>query len=541
MSSYDYLAGLEAIDFQIDNKLGRAIDNIYDEIFAYIATVDVSGASRKDRQALKAKALYDIKDQIEKQLHDAIYKACGMNFYAITVDCDPEKGPRFSFWSQIDINGSTTNIIHGKEGAISGIYRHHIEVPTNQLAMIEQINAFYDKHSGTLHKIDGKEIPIKPVLNIDLMCFIMDEYVNPELVRPMNSRELTAITLHEIGHCLNIVENLRQLHACGRIINTGINYGDLTKEQLAKEMEAVANTSAQMVAQLRQQKKSKFVNVAIEELQRCITAATNLNNEMQLHPDIPADKLVASATAISMSSTVNIMKSTVWRCLKKISANLKVPGKDRDKYDQLHAGMKTTDMRNNILNVTIIEHMADEFAVKQGYGDALVSGFAIMDKFCKLYFTNDLVRAMRTAEATGEKLGLIASTALWIHDFSLGWCLYPADCHEERFARMITVMHDIYGFFRADRKNLNPKYLELWIKRADAAKAALASMKVTKARNVGLACANIINALISSSIWSERLHDGRLDKDYAVLKKRMEQMTNNELHLLAAKFELAAR
>jgi hypothetical protein len=103
------------------------------------------------------------------------------------------------------------------------------------------------------------------------------------------------------------------------------------------------------------------------------------------------------------------------------------------------------------------------------------------------------------------------------------------------------MMHDIYGFFRADRKNLNPKYLELWIKRADAAKAALASMKVTKARSAGLACANIINELLAPTVWFERLRDGRLDKDYAVLKKRMEQMTNNELHLLAAKFELAAR
>lgn len=193
---------------------------------------------------------------------------------------------------------------------------------------------------------------------------------------------------------------------------------------------------------------------------------------------------------------------------------------------------KSSDRKNTRNNSFLIERWADEFATRHGYGKDLV--FAL-DKITAAFKYTSVVWGRDAFLAHSGLIGNVMSIFVWIsskyYDFVGKLCKTPR--YEDDFYRARRILQNMKQRFK-EEKLPNTQCDEL-LKQLDETEQKLAGLKNVENTSVMEVLGNIIDNTIDPLTWVEMLKDGKMNRDFAILQDKLDDISSNKLYSLSYK------
>lgn len=395
---------LEAMQAQIQSRLGKELDAIWQEI------IDFRDQSTKDMSyAGKLSALKKFfREKTAKKFIACVWKNVGLKINEVQVvslmqgsfACasffDPQHRDDFSGWLQIN---ETLNGEYYKKCfplMISMMQNHTIDPET-----LIKIAQGYDASRGVIH--ESMRMKMRSLVNATIFfdvetAFMMEDQLPANAgIGQFSAQEITGIMLHELGHTINLVEHAADMYA--RIA---------TFKYLESAFRSVNGNNMEATAQL-----AESVATMVEKRGDKQNADRIRDIVKRAHHDVG---FTGSAAKSDKKSC--LIGSIIAFCFCFISDIFAIPidvifgGNQKNRFSN-DQKVKKGDIPINWNMVTWNERHADGYAMSHGYGTAIVSGLDKLGKFLQRRgMTEKQIATLQEAETLHKDLGFFTKVGL---------------------------------------------------------------------------------------------------------------------------------
>lgn len=509
-----FTSAMEAMDFQVNTKLGTALDALWQEVIDYRDTKlkDLKPKDRRER-------LHEYFGQnIVKKYFDVVWKYAGLWVDEMEFKKDGET----TFATCVFVGDWGADQIQKVMSGGLDTINPRTAIKTAE-EMLKIVKAF-DPKTGGIKTSMRNEIK-KLVHCIMLFDFaeafcIKDYFPEGAPVEYLTAREITAIMLHEIGHTLSLLEYAAD------------TYSHMAKfESLTEGFRKYADPSEQV----------KFVELVaaeagkagVAEADKLQTVASKMKSEVGNLPG--ANKSVINTYLEPMFGMAKVVSKSLWYSAKNFFCN---PFYNKYMSDAQYT--KYSDVLTTERDMTWAERTADDYAIRHGYGKELVTGFdKTHQMFSLLGYSNEAIMAMVKAGRFKTQLSLFEKMKITTFIPTIArnrlHGLYPEGA--DRFREIMKV--SIQGL---KANNANPEFVRKYIDDIEQMIKSIENYDETR----GFIAKQMVRyklllKYLSVTSWVDIIVHGRVVPEIEQLIGQLDRLSNNLLSFYGEKFNQLAR
>ena len=536
--------GEEAINFQLNSKIGKRLTDIFQEVIDYRNNLDVSKYSgdANAQSDYRVSQVYSyVKTTMAKKFTQAVEQEIGFKVTKLHVIGGRDMGVNGFFAVDLSFDSweDATDIMNTATGASSSNISD--EETVNEM---RQMASRLDLTTGTLtgNYYGTKRRPIAVQIYFDANCaFLLHEFLPGTVVQDhaeLTARELAAIMMHEIGHVMTFVEHSSDIFVMRRRLD---NFqAHLRQTTDFKQLVTVATEGLRPFLEKMQQFQcsNKVASKMIPNISKQLLTALNATAQAVNANDDPSFNLSALGTIIGkMIRTVfmlviHLILANVFLCLLFLTMDELIRS---SVYSEQLYGKKNSDFNVNYNNSFLMERWADEFVSRQGYGDELASGL------------NKLIYAANHAGYFGETnnawlrnstaYGVLAQMCAWLLQYTSIAVCFSSYGYEEQYERICRMTQNQYAFFKDP--HLPGAIADSWLDKLQKLKEEEQRVRTRFDSDVIKWIHRVLKDFLLVNNWYRWIKNGQLDREYEKLQNRLDDLSNNPLY--AAAYQLKRR
>lgn len=360
------------------------------------------------------------------------------------------------------------------------------------------------------------------------MAFLLHDFIPERMGELLTAEELAAIYIHEIGHVLTLVERSGHFFLTLERLSEHINKPSTNKEKL-EFFETFLESGAPFLNEMA--KNGAISMTLVDTTKKAAETAKYL---------LESEAETSNETTLSM---IGQIAKTIFITLMYINIGANGTFLLGKMFEQLmrefsmmtDSGGKTSDLTQSPHNLYQLERMADEFVSRHGAGAALASG---LNKFHKIIpvitVTGGEIKSTRLRKSGAFTMHLYVCITLV--KFVGGFMISPVN-YEEHVKRVERLIQNARVVFKND---LNVNDLHHFV---DEYIRLERTLKDAKGGAVSQASSTIMNYLLlytNPATILAMVTTGRFTADYEKQQNLIENLINNELYAVSAKFRRLA-
>lgn len=520
---------LEAIDFQVDTKFADSIRDVYQDI------INFRESKRGDKHIVK-----HVIDYADSKITDQFSKLWKQHLGIKLGHVSLSTSPTFMFAMQ-PIMGSDKElgkVIDSMTG--NALYSGNIDMSKKTYEEVKKIAASFDRRKG--------RVGVSTYLKKDItMNFFFDPYVAFLIKDTLSvkldyftAEELTAITLHEVGHMMSLLE-----HCADMFFNVSLNIA------IAKSFAKTAPLSEKVKA-VREYIKDKNAAKTLadnsslkpQEADAAVKATNNADNFNK--EDNYNDSSWSFWTTILnfFVSMVYLAYTFVGWIYSPVSAFILQLVQDlgiawsRDFVQK--GGSNNPKYSDYLANKTAAfnwERWADEYVTRYGYGSHLNSGLnKIFDSMAKTQLYTGMNEKGVDTWIRNSSIPMALSYVIhYTYSFLLGGNMDDGfGIYETQIDRMKRVIQDTANVFK--RMDLPQEVMDLYIVEFEKCKKSMDNVSVMRrCEHLYALVHRCIMSFVDPVQLGNRLLRGNIKAEYAQLANDIDELKSNQLFYNAAK------
>ena len=510
----------ESLQFQRVSSLGQALEKIFQEAIDYKNSLPFSEQKEKVKKYCTTKLKQNIIKAYKSVANITVDNVIFINDYpALMFAIMPGKNEEQAIKTfEISDQGYGTNKISNPDKEMK--------------EMLDLYKATKDKSTklGSLNYGGNKSLNI--VLYFDTaMGLLLDHYVSPEIVQVFTAKELTAIYLHETGHLYYALEKFEDSFYCvnritHQLMNLSTKYSntDIAETVLEYEKELKDITK-----DIKNPVLSKYIDLLSK------SASTVLYLKEKSEEDLKyigvAEAIIGLLTKALIFFIINIL---YFAFVHGIGNLLNFIG-ERIINQQASSTDKYSDIRNSIYHYAFREKDADEYAVRSGYGEDLISS---MRKFSKIEETIFMLQNTLISWDSVQTLSTGYYLIRWVTIF------YKNSIYNESAVIYESMLDRCASMCQAAipaLKTLPPTEQGIWLLRYEQSLKQLRELQ-KESKCIMTPFVQFCNLIVTSpSTILESIVSGRISNDYYKLQKQLDELINNRLYFYGLKLKHLGR
>lgn len=520
---------LEAIDFQVDTKFADSIRDVYQDI------INFRESKRGDKHIVK-----HVIDYADSKITDQFSKLWKQHLGIKLGHVSLSTSPTFMFAMQ-PIMGSDKEL--GKViDAMTGnaLYSSNIDMSKKTYEEVKKIAASFDRRKG--------RVGVSTYLKKDItMNFFFDPYVAFLIKDTLSvkldyftAEELTAITLHEVGHMMSLLE-----HCADMFFNVSLNIA------IAKSFAKTAPLSEKVKA-VREYIKDKNAAKTLadnsslkpQEADAAVKAtnnADNFNKEDNYNDSSWSFWTTILNFFISMVylayTVIGWIYSPVSSFILQLVQDLGIAW-SRDFVQK--GGSNNPKYSDYLANKTAAfnwERWADEYVTRYGYGSHLNSGLnKLFDSMAKTQLYTGMNEKGVDTWIRNSSIPMALSYVIhYTYSFLLGGNMDDGfGIYETQIDRMKRVIQDTANVFK--RMDLPQEVMDLYIIEFEKCKKSMDNVSVMRrCEHLYALVHRCIMSFVDPVQLGNRLLRGNIKAEYAQLANDIDELKSNQLFYNAAK------
>ena len=546
----DLFPGTEAIAFQAHSKLGKRLEEVFQDVLNYKANLDYSvvGTDEKSRREYRVKKVIDYcRDVMAEKFVKVLLDELGWYCKKITLAGNLYSGCTGHF----SINICISDMTDAAGRAIGRATNNQDYVnSTNPSAYAEKVFAeladCIDLNKSRLNKnkIGGRlKIPVyAPVINMDpCTAFLMEDFIPEEVAKPMTAAEVAAILMHEIGHAMTVIEHAADLFVTvERVKQCAVNIKSIKDTKSAKAIlksfdKKIIPQVVKAGSDLPKEHKKMFDSI-IRMATRAVHLGTSLcsaaeesSTSSKILTAIGAVLFGISAPVVAIILMIQTLAFVALFLTYIVPLFTIVVLIGNEATGRGNGGLKpkTTDRAATTNDMFLLERWADEFVSRHGYGVELNSALA------KIQPVFDYVTNAGNVKWSGPLLWVIELVMYIESTFDITRHIHIASGYEHDFWRVRRVVQNTKQFFK--EAHLPQTVVDSWLVKLDKMEDQLAESKSIYDTEAVRALGNILNNTLNPIEWIRLFRDGKMDRDFAILQDRTDDILSNKLYALSHK------
>ena len=493
-----FFPSLEAIDFQKGSPLAIELTNAFQEVIDHREKFTV--ASDRIRESVKF-----FNEVTCDKIKAITKKYTGMNMKRVVSSekWDFAFATRMFFGDEFNVNASTFIESYCGNAAYAEYLRYLMKDEGWRVTTYEDMMRVTNSLNLTSGYINNLKFSNGYKVSIELLfdpygAFCIKE-LHHKCVDYFTARELAGIVAHELGHTISMIEMAKFSYFAMKTIKLALAEFDKNASPSDKKKLLIA-----MNEQLTDEQKQAI-------------------NDIEYKPDDKVSNFFVILWSLFKSVKLIFLPIRVmWhvvRCMftdnKRINAQNIYGEYNNSKNDYTYSEK----------NLVYCEQLADQYAVRQGLGSALVTG---LQKFDEWFSVSGLGKGSKTSSAVwaAKRIPCFISTL-----FDSGVSLDEHEQHRERFASILREQLQIFK-----QSNLSKEALNFYISDYEnTIKAIKNAPKQESLENTVKAFYAVIEYLASTP--RHMLTSARFQQEYNKLVENVEKLMNNSLYYRKAKLE----
>lgn len=520
---------LEAIDFQIDTKFADAIRDVYQDIMNYRET------QRGNRQIVLNVIEYAAK-KMDTEFPKLWKQYLNLNLKGITYPGNPSY-----FFAMCPHIGSEKDMARIADSATGNqLYATDIDFSNKKYEEIRKIAASFDRKKG--------RIGVTQALGKDIyMDFYFDPYVG-FLIKDtvsihldyMTAEELTAITLHEVGHMMSLLERCADMFY-NVALNIKIMNSFARTAPFAEKLKAVKDIirDKKFAADLSSNGKLKpnEADAAVKTAENMVNfnKDDNYNDSAWSFWQTIANFFVSS---VYIAFTVmHWIYSPMFEFCITLASHLGLSfGRD---YIQ-RGGSNNPKYSDYLANKTTAfnwERWADEYVTRYGYGSHLGSGLnKLFDAMTKTSHFGGMNEKGVDVWIRNSSIPLYLSFIMYnFLAFSMGGNLDDGyGIYESQIDRLKRIIQDTANVFK--HADLPQEVIDRYIVEFERCKKAFDDIStIRRCEHLFALTHRCVMSFVDPVQLYNRLFRGNIRAEYAQLANDIDDLKSNQLFYNAAK------
>lgn len=561
MFNFDLIIGNEAVDFQVNSKLGRMLTECFKEVQDYKESLDYSDIPNitDAKRTYRIEKVYDFVKKVTMPKFGKIILEC-CNLYIKKFFCVGGKDRGLCGAYAVLINISDLNEMFeiisrssGSCGYVAGDTEKAKKDVADVATMATTFNAFDSKLNTRVFGKSNRPIYV-PAMYFDAnMSFLADDFVSEGVCEPLTPEEVAGVVMHEIGHAMSTIEHAADLYFMkSRVqeIKLNLKNSKLNDDELQETLEQLDTKFTSKVRSLVEDADLSGAEGAVtkERLLSMVDSCHQLIVNVTKHKKNKSDKkgddsIIATVfgTLIGLTTTlfvsIFILILTIFMSILMILtgflviAELEKRCTDRNRNWR---GEKLSDVGANRNRAFVIERWADEFVARHGYGQYLTSA---LNKFDTLVDHDAINGITDSTSLRNSTIGqIMISIVLKLLSFADIFSWFDPAIYENQYRRALRVAQDTYAFFKASDKA--PKDVVVaWMNKVKEIENNVNAAKRVRDTKAGQAAINIFQSLTNPVKWYAYLNNGNIIQDLQVLEDNLDDLSSNKLFYLSDKLK----
>lgn len=499
--------GLESIDFQVNNKFGDELTNEFQKVFDYKKKIISKFGTNKNSYDKIFKFYYEttvvnLPKIVKKYTNVNIIEVVSSEDFDYGFAIIPSAHDDTAMYDYLMVSRETTglstrDIQYAKPADYRPLTADELQKLANSL----------NKKTGKLSsvgKLRGESI--KSVLFWDpYSSFFLSDTTDNKFT--FTAKELTAILLHEVGHVISFIEHCADVYFRTRTLEYAANF---------------FNKNASIPEKI---KMVKYATTGKEKLSKLPDILSGLYNYSEKHEAVKnkfSDIITACCLYILAIYLFGILSNIINGTGEQIRMHIENTQK-----------RKTGDMRVTTANIFASEYDADNYVVRHGYAEHLVSGLNKFNEISAYY--------KKSNSSPLDNLNPILLLCKFIGFLFKLAMPYRVDVHgTNTYVRTQTALKNLSVVFKnADLPDaLRKKYIEQYENTMRAIeRVAELTTEYRKMQKLW----NFINYLIGPSEVFSMIYSGRFTREFDKHVDEVSNLVNNPLFYYSAKITQASK
>ena len=540
--------GMEVISFQNESQLGKDLEAVFQKVLDYKETIDYSrcGPSDEEKRMYKIDQVHKfVAENTAKEFMAVLKKDVGFGCKKVYVSGGDQTGISDDMAICLDIsnmlNGYYINMSKATGNPLNITETDKVKEASERFAELADCIDLEKSHLKKTKLKDGTPIYVTAVYMAANTLFLMEEFVPESVTKPLTAREMAAIYLHEIGHAMTVIEHSADLFATFERMKSFVGNKKNNFKTIKEADDYVNFLDKKVMPNLKATVKkltddgiligymAAYILLPLNLLFSILDGLRNITRGSSTLVNIPYNTL---ALILPVFSVVTNLLTAIITAISIMLSNARLLAFVDTYYNDDHGSKKSSDRKNTRNNSFLIERWADEFATRHGYGKDLV--FAL-DKITAAFKYTSVVWGRDAFLAHSGLIGNVMSIFVWIsskyYDFVGKLCKTPR--YEDDFYRARRILQNMKQRFK-EEKLPNTQCDEL-LKQLDETEQKLSSLKNVENTSVMEVLGNIIDNTIDPLTWIEMLKDGKMNRDFAILQNKLDDISSNKLYSLSYK------
>lgn len=520
---------LEAIEFQVDTKFADSIRDVYQDIINY-----------RESQRGNKHIVRDVIEYAETKMTSQFSKLWKQHLGFKLGHVSLCNSPTFMFAMQ-PIMGSDkelAKVIDAMTG--NALYASNLDFSKKTYEEVKKVAASFDRKKG--------RVGVSTYLKKDLtMNFFFDPYVAFLTKDTLNvnldyftAEELTAITLHEVGHMMSLLE-----HCADMFYNVSLNIA------IAKSFAKTAPISEKVKA-VKEYLKDKNAAKTLAENSKLKPQQADAANKTAENMDNFRKEDNYNDSSWSFWTTIlNFFLSALYFAYtvigwiySPVSSFILQLIQDigiawsRD-YTQ-KGGYNVPKYSDYLANKTTAfnwERWADEYVTRYGYGSHLNTGLnKLFDTMSKVQLFSGMNEKGVDTWIRNSSIPMALSYVMhYTYSFILGGNLDDGfGIYESQIDRMKRVIQDTANVFK--RMDLPQEVMDLYIEEFEKCQKSMDNVGVMRrCEHLWALVQRCIMSFVDPIQLGNRLLRGNIKAEYAQLANDIDELKSNQLYYNAAK------
>lgn len=539
--------GMEAIRFQENSQLGRDLESIFQDVLDYKESIDYGKRETTDdaKRLFKIEQVYNyaVKNLVPN-FKDVLEQDIGLTCKKIRIVGGNANGLTGAMAVVVDLSGMSS----GFDTNISKAVGKPIVAPESDkqkeaAALFGELADCIDLETSRVTEkqlSDGRIITI-PCVYMDVnTMFLMEEFVPASVAEPLTAKEMAAIYLHEIGHVMTIMEHAADIYVVTERIKKFA--GNKRNFETLDEIDTYINyIDKKVIPKLKQRVKTmKLDGVLTTEIVIILNSLLNL-----LSAILAGIRLLTRGASSGVNFSYNVVSlllvplnlacsliGTTVAGIFLILTNAATLCFASNYYDESTKTYKSSDRKNTRNNSFLLERWADEFAIRHGYGDALISA---LDKIRGAFDYSNIVSGRSSFIAHSSFLWGIMSLFIWASSKygNIVGKICKTPTYEDDYYRARRILQGMKQRFKEE--NIPELQCDALLTQLETAEKKVASMKAVENTTIIEMLGNIFDNIVDPITWIEMLKDGKMNRDFAILQNKLDDISSNKLYSLSYK------
>lgn len=521
--------GMEAINFLNGSTLAKELTRVFQDVMDYRDGLDFSKLDGKKIREARIKKVYDyVSETMGPEFIKVVAKETNLDITKITYTGTMMLTGFFAVSLEFDNLESSQVILQRQTGNWSILSYPEKQIDQSIQEMTEMTKNFditTGKLSSSLYGPGGKR-RIKCELYMDaMMAFLLHDFMPVHFADPLTAQELAAIYLHEIGHVLTVVE--RSDHAYYTVLKETEHLKQIMKADNKKELFLqFAKTGVPYITEMV---KNKEIDPKVGEVYlKAVKAGTYILEQEEGSVPIAILELLLNFYIHLVVVGINFF-TTLTVKIPQMSIIMGLV----NEFTYLKSGVKVSDLHQTHHNKYSLEQKADEFVSRHGMGSHIASG---LGKIYTIFSAMSISISNSVALRKSTLFSAYLKGVVFMLKLS-GAQMQFDHTYEHQIERTMRLVQNAHAVFKND---LPPHMLDAYLADYDMLTYELKKLKSSIPNKIIDGMYKYIIEYVNPATFLSMTLTGRALNDYEKHQNQIEDMINNSLYAVSAKFKQLA-